>query len=75
MGTTSAPTHETGTSAVLAIHENRSTGWTRDRPKSPEPERPVLPDLDSVVEPRIEASVDIIERVASVLRMGSIRTW
>lgn len=75
MGTTSAPTHETGTSAVLPVRGNRTTGWTRDRPKPPEPEAPVLPDLDSVVEPPIEASVDVIERVASVLRMGSIRTW
>lgn len=83
MRATSASTQEIARSVVLGARGGRPRGRTETegragaegRAKARGPGLRVLTDLERLVEPPVDESVGVIERVASVLRMGSIRTW
>lgn len=75
MRSTSASTHEPGIGPTRGLREDRWSERTEGESRSAEPESQALEGLGGLVEPPVETSMDVIERVASLLRMGSIHTW
>lgn len=71
----SAPTHETGFDPARCARGERWPERTGGESSSSQREGPISLRSVGLVEPPIETTMDVIERVASVLRMGSIRTW
>lgn len=75
MRRTSAPIHEPAMGPTPGLREDRRAGRPEGESRSAEGESQALAGLGGLVEPPVETSVDVIERVAAILRMGSIHTW
>lgn len=75
MKSTSAPTHEPGLGPTRGLREDRWSELMEGESRSADRESQALGALGGLVDSPIETSTDVIERVASLLRMGSIHTW